>query len=448
MQAENPTPSQHSALSSSLHHVLLDLYQNFYPHVPNPPQCKKRASVALVLRVRPTYSHRPDQSSLPQYDASAPVTDRLNSFFSQSWVQNGDPEVLFIKRASRVGDRWTGHVALPGGKRDPEDADDRAAAIREASEEVGLDLTTDDCIYVGNLPERVVTSSWGSVPLMVLCPYVFLLTGSDSPVLELQPDEVASTHWVSLNVLLSPSSRTVEHVDMTQRLASTGGLMARLASRAMMGYMQFSAISLRPTETLQCSVNLKRNLETVQPTTWLQRCKSAVCKSQQSSNQAPPLLLWGLTLGILADFLDMLPPHTAVQLWKYPNFTAPDLRLLVNTLTYRLRKRNIHQVKFGARRRPSDTAIDGETAALPVVEVHEKDDRNHAGIGGLGIGRYYGPSDKSPDGSSYAVGIMLRGYYQKIRLALYIFVAWRMTMGSVAALCVWRYLRRRMIIGA
>ncbi|KAL6234281.1 hypothetical protein BDW75DRAFT_212904 [Aspergillus navahoensis] len=447
MQADYSTSSQTPVLSHSLHHVLLDLYQNAYPHVPNPPQCKKRASVALVLRVRPTYNHRPDRSSITRNDTSALVTDQLNNFFSQSWVQNGDPEVLFIKRASRVGDRWTGHVALPGGKRDPEDADDRATAIREASEEVGLDLTTDDCIYVGNLPERVVTSSWGSVPLMVLCPYVFLLTGCNSPVLELQPDEVASIHWVSLNVLLSPSSRTVENVDMTQRLASTGGLMARLASRAMMGYMQFSAISLTPTESLQCSVNLKRNLAIGQTTTWLQRFKSTLCNSQRSLNQAPPLLLWGLTLGILADFLDMLPPHTAVQLWKYPNFTSPDLRLIVNVLTYQLRKRNMHQVKFGARRLPSNTAIDGETAALPVGEMHKNDDLNQVGIGGLGVGRYYDSSDKSPDGSTYAVGIMLRGYYQRIRLALYIFIAWRMAIGSAAAFYVWRYLRRRLTTG-
>ncbi|KAL4786722.1 hypothetical protein BJX76DRAFT_320602 [Aspergillus varians] len=446
MHAADPTSSQQpTLLSESLHNVLLELYQNSYPHVPNPPQCKKRASVALVLRVRPTYNQSPDRSSLLRNDTSAPVPDQLDNFFSQQWVQNGEPEALFIKRASRVGDRWTGHIALPGGKRDPEDADDRAAAIREASEEVGLDLTTDDCIYVGNLPERVVTSSWGSVPLMVLCPYVFLLTGCDSPVLELQPDEVASTHWVSLNALLSPSSRTVEHVDMTQRLASTGGLMARLASRTMMGYMQFSAIRLNPTETLQCSINLKRSLRAAQKTTtWLEQCRSMLCKSQNSSNQTPPLLLWGLTLGILADFLDMLPPHTAVQLWNYPNFTSPDLRLIVNLLTYRLRKHNMHQVRFGARRRPSNTAIDGETAALPVVEMHEQDDHNQVGIGGLGVGRYYGPSDRSSDGSAYAVGIMLRGYYQKIRVALYIFAAWRVTMGSVAALCVWRYLRRRL----
>lgn len=150
-------------LSKSLHNVLVDLYQHPYPHVPNPPKCKKRASVALILRVRPSHSHCP-VTSIPKPNLNSSVEQQLKDFFSQDWVRHGDPEVLFIKRASRVGDRWTGHVALPGGKRDPEDADDKAAAIREASEEIGLDLTTDDYIHLGNLPERVVTTSWGAVP--------------------------------------------------------------------------------------------------------------------------------------------------------------------------------------------------------------------------------------------------------------------------------------------
>jgi 8-oxo-dGTP pyrophosphatase MutT (NUDIX family) len=55
-------------------------------------------------------------------------------------------------------------VALPGGKRDPEDESDKATAIRETSEEIGLDLTSADALFVGNLPERVVSTSWGKVP--------------------------------------------------------------------------------------------------------------------------------------------------------------------------------------------------------------------------------------------------------------------------------------------
>lgn len=149
-------------LSHHLHGVLADLHHRPYPHIPNPPGCKKRASVALIIRIRPSDEHWPTDPVTT--DPTESAEDRLDDFFAQPWVQHGVPEALFIKRASRAGDRWTGHVALPGGKRDPEDEDDCAAAIREAWEEIGWDLTTDDCIPVGNLPERVVTTSWGSVP--------------------------------------------------------------------------------------------------------------------------------------------------------------------------------------------------------------------------------------------------------------------------------------------
>lgn len=422
----------------------------------------------MILRVRPTYDYWPSSSDIG--DPSLPVDQRLDEFFAQPWVQHGDPEVLFIKRATRPGDRWTGHVALPGGKRDPEDEDDKAVAIREASEEIGWDLTTDDCISVGNLPERVVTTSWGSVPyvfalslvsrgflidqltnyiihpfrLMVLCPFVFITTRSDSPMLKLQPTEVASTHWIPLRALLSPSLRTVENVDMSQRFARQGGFLTRLAVRSMLGWMQFSAVRLLPAESQQCTsipgfVPEKQS----DKVSLVQRFKSWCLSNQADSGELNrPLLLWGLTLGILADFLDMLPPHTAVQQWKYPTFTAPDLRLIVSILTYNLRKRNARMVKSGAR--PNDTALDGETAAFPVTPNTSKHDDNEVGIGGLGVGRFYGPTDRAPDGSSYAVGIMLRGYYQRLRVAIYVFVAWRLTLGSAAAIAAWRLIRRRL----
>jgi 8-oxo-dGTP pyrophosphatase MutT (NUDIX family) len=54
--------------------------------------------------------------------------------------RDGVSEVLFIERATREGDPWSGHMAFPGGRVDPTDASTRAAAERETREEVGLDL--------------------------------------------------------------------------------------------------------------------------------------------------------------------------------------------------------------------------------------------------------------------------------------------------------------------
>jgi 8-oxo-dGTP pyrophosphatase MutT (NUDIX family) len=141
-------------LINALHNTLKHFSKNPYPRVPNPENCKKRASVALILRVRPSF-----------HSTTAPViVSSIEQFFAQDWVQHGDPEAIFIKRAARKGDRWTSHVALPGGKRDPEDEDDRAVAVRETAEEIGLDLNSRDALFVGNLPERVVSTSWGKVP--------------------------------------------------------------------------------------------------------------------------------------------------------------------------------------------------------------------------------------------------------------------------------------------
>ena len=149
-------------LVKSLSDAIELIQQNPCPHVPNPPDFQKRASVALVLRIRPNYA---DGTALLSYQSdsnlNAEPPKSLPDFFAQSWVQNGDPEVLFIKRAGRKGDRWSGHIAFPGGSRDPSDVDDRAVAIRETMEEVGLDLMRPDCLFVGNLPERVVTTTWG-----------------------------------------------------------------------------------------------------------------------------------------------------------------------------------------------------------------------------------------------------------------------------------------------
>lgn len=153
--------------SQEFEQVLRELNRTRYPHVPNPPDCQKRASVALIIRVRPTFPDRPSFNILQCGKGVASEQARLDAFFSQSWVQRGDPEVLFIKRAAREGDRWTSHIAFPGGKRDLEDKDDVATSIRETREEIGVDLEAEHCLHVGNLSERIVTTWLGKTPYVL-----------------------------------------------------------------------------------------------------------------------------------------------------------------------------------------------------------------------------------------------------------------------------------------
>ena len=141
--------------------ILQQIHEEDCPHVPNPPETKKRAAVALVIRVRPTYPHHAISDRSRCSSVNLPFQECLDGFFSQEWVQQGDAEVLFIKRAARIGDRWTGHIAFPGGKREAADSSDRATSSRETREEIGLNLDSEDCLLIGNLPERMIKSPWG-----------------------------------------------------------------------------------------------------------------------------------------------------------------------------------------------------------------------------------------------------------------------------------------------
>lgn len=122
----------------------------------------------------------------------------------------GELELLFIRRAKRRGDPWSGHMAWPGGKREAGDSTLLACAVRETREEIGLDLER-DAEWVGTV------RGWrheGAAPrrLHAIFPFVFVLPGDGSdggrpPMLRRQGDEVQEIVWIPLSYFTTWRSR-------------------------------------------------------------------------------------------------------------------------------------------------------------------------------------------------------------------------------------------------
>jgi 8-oxo-dGTP pyrophosphatase MutT (NUDIX family) len=111
-----------------------------------------------------------------------------------------DPEaVLLIRRAERAGDPWSGHMALPGGRREPADPDLLATVVRETAEELGVDISG---IPPAGILEDVVPRT-PVLPPVAVRPFVFVLR--TRPVLN-PNHEIASAQWVSLDDLLRPGA--------------------------------------------------------------------------------------------------------------------------------------------------------------------------------------------------------------------------------------------------
>ncbi|MCC5948875.1 MAG: CoA pyrophosphatase [Nitriliruptoraceae bacterium] len=111
--------------------------------------------------------------------------------------RDGQLALAVIERTQRPGDRWSGQMALPGGKRDATDPDLAATARRETLEEVGLTLGP----AIGRLDDHHGRTRPGTVAC-----YVFGLA-QPAPLVP-QPSEVASAWWLPLPALNDPARRT------------------------------------------------------------------------------------------------------------------------------------------------------------------------------------------------------------------------------------------------
>lgn len=104
-------------------------------------------------------------------------------------------ELLIIKRADREGDPWSGHLALPGGRAEPEDADLLATAARETHEEIGVDLLSGG-EFVGQLP--LIAPKNPGLPQIEITPLVAVAP----PQHEFRfSDEVVTAFWIQVEWL-------------------------------------------------------------------------------------------------------------------------------------------------------------------------------------------------------------------------------------------------------
>lgn len=113
-------------------------------------------------------------------------------------------ELLFIKRAHREGDPWSGHMAFPGGRHEPQDASLEHTAVRETMEELALDLGTGRVL--GRLDDLAPRNA--NLPSIVIRPFVAVVP----PTVTLVPsDEVAAAFWVPVEQLRTDEAQA-EHV--------------------------------------------------------------------------------------------------------------------------------------------------------------------------------------------------------------------------------------------
>jgi 8-oxo-dGTP pyrophosphatase MutT (NUDIX family) len=96
----------------------------------------------------------------------------------------GDARLVLIERTTHDG-HHSGEVSFPGGKAELDDADEAATALREATEEVGLDPVAAGVRVVGTLePFWIPVSDFQVTPIVAIAAH--------APILTPDPREVAS----------------------------------------------------------------------------------------------------------------------------------------------------------------------------------------------------------------------------------------------------------------
>jgi 8-oxo-dGTP diphosphatase len=99
-------------------------------------------------------------------------------------------DALFVKRKTSPSDPWSGQIALPGGRFEPEDGSLIDTALREVMEEVGIDLRDQ-----GGLLGTLDDTRPANMLSLIVTPFVALI----GPAVPTKPGpEIEGAFWAPL----------------------------------------------------------------------------------------------------------------------------------------------------------------------------------------------------------------------------------------------------------
>lgn len=133
----------------------------------------------------------------PEFSVESKFVDREPAHASVlvPLVRRERMSVLLTTRTAHLSSH-SGQIAFPGGKADEEDADAVATALREATEEVGLQAA--DVQVLGTLPLYTTGSGFWITPVVALV--------RAEHTLALNAHEVADSFEVPLEFLMNPAN--------------------------------------------------------------------------------------------------------------------------------------------------------------------------------------------------------------------------------------------------